>query len=138
MGRGLSNLQQSILRLALKGTKRRPKMVTTSIGTYDTNAHRPHVTQDDVLIGYYGEQRMQRRPYYALKVFPQTSEHNRATAAVSRAFRRLLARDLLVSRYHYEGSRLQKKYPSGYDLTEHGAEIAKGLTVKTFQTRNKS
>ena len=42
MGRGLSGLQQTILRLALAGTQRPPNMVETALGVIDANAHRPH------------------------------------------------------------------------------------------------
>lgn len=125
MGRGLSDLQSSILRLALAGTQRPPNVVETSLGMIDTNAHRPHVEAEEVLGECYGITREQRRAGYQWKVYRQTAEYNRAAAALSRAFSRLVARGLLAERHH-------RKKTIGYDLT------ARGLSVKSCGAQNNS
>lgn len=138
MGRGLSPLQQTIIGLALEGTQRPPKIEETSFGPVDTNKRRPHVFPADVLATCYKIGKVQKRPGYRLESYPDTAEYRRAIAAVSRAFKRLIARGLLVARHRYENSRFRRKYPSGYDLTESGQAIATDLTVKKSSTVRKS
>jgi DNA-binding transcriptional MocR family regulator len=92
-------------------------MVETSLGMIDKNACRPHVAPRDVFVSFYG----------------CAKPTNIETAAVSRAFRRLIARGLLVARHRFENSRYRRKYPSGYDLTEHGLQEAERLSVKSCQ-----
>ena len=130
MGRGLSPLQQTILRIAFRQHDQHLQHAADNDRNPDEFGC--DVLYRDVLIEHYGFRRKAPRLYVPSDRIDRAAigrvAYNRATAALSRAFSRLESRGLVCVMCG-TGSRW-----SGANLTDEGLKIAGELSVKTRET----